>query len=422
LVLEGLRQLTARGIELDVAAARLRIELGCSPEMLVELAKLRAARLLLARLLAACGAGKQARAPHVHVRMARWGITRHDRDTNLLRASLVAWTAITAGADGLELAPRGAAWPGLEPTSSERRMTRNIQLVLREECGLAAIVDPAGGSYAVEALTDQLARAAWSGMQEIERGGGIAALLATGELQRRCQKGATQREQRLARRQATLVGTSQFVDLDTALLAPPTQPDRRCEGALAGGGPGAEYAARVATWGWSPNAVRCEALRLRRPASIYERLRAATQAAVKPPVARQINLGCSAAFRVRADWARDALAAIGIAVSTEDDVPVEHLAAVQWEGEAIVLICGRDADYPAALPVLESTLTQRALLRGVAPPRWVVAGRIDAALVEQYHLHLLQAEIDLPAWGSHLLARLGIDLEPSSDQQGADHA
>jgi methylmalonyl-CoA mutase len=123
--------------------------------------------------------------------------TRHDPWVNLLRTTVACFAAGVGGAEVVTVQPFDAAL-GL-PDAFSRRIARNTQSLLIEEGSLARVLDPAGGSWYVEALTDELARAAWAWFTEIERAGGLAAALTSGLVRHRIAEAWSARAERLAR-------------------------------------------------------------------------------------------------------------------------------------------------------------------------------------------------------------------------------
>ncbi len=167
-----LRAMQRRGADVNVAARRMRFDFAVGGNFFMEIAKLRAARLLWSQVVDAfCGGGK-ARWMRQHARRARRNKTTIDPYVNMLRVTTEALAAAVGGVESLHVAPYDE--PARPPDEFSRRIARNAQVILQEEAHLTAVVDPAGGSYAVEALTDRLARDAWALFQEIEGMGGMA--------------------------------------------------------------------------------------------------------------------------------------------------------------------------------------------------------------------------------------------------------
>jgi methylmalonyl-CoA mutase len=135
-------------------------------------------------------------------------ITRDDPWVNLLRGTIANFAAGVGGAESITTLPFDTA-QGL-PNPFSRRMARNIQLVAAEESNLGRVEDPAGGSWYVETLTDDVAKAAWARVQEIEAAGGMAAALAAGTVASQITVTLTERRKRLASRKQPVTGVSMF--------------------------------------------------------------------------------------------------------------------------------------------------------------------------------------------------------------------
>src|SRR6476469_1462285 len=137
--------------------------------------------------------------------------TRHDPWVNLLRTTVACFAAGVGGADVVTVQPFDAAL-GL-PDSFSRRIARNTQSLLVEEGHLARVLDPAGGSWYVESLTDSLATAAWDWFTEIEKAGGLVAALDSGLIRDRIAAAWEERSKRLATRADAITGVSEFPNL-----------------------------------------------------------------------------------------------------------------------------------------------------------------------------------------------------------------
>ena len=169
------RALVHAGLTMEQAFGAITLGVSIDGEYFTGVAKLRAAKVLWARVTAACGAQV---APTVEVRSSHRMLTKKDPWTNLLRLTAAGFAAAVGGADAIVLGAYTDAI-GL-PTTFARRQSRNTQLVLMEEANLGRVADPAGGAAYLETLTDQIARAAWGGFQAIEAEGGLIEALAKG--------------------------------------------------------------------------------------------------------------------------------------------------------------------------------------------------------------------------------------------------
>ena len=172
---EYLRALEAAAVPPEVACRRLRLLLPVGRDLFMEVAKLRAVRSLWARVAEACGVPEKERGVPVHAITSPRSLDGSEPWTNLLRTTVEAFAAITGCADVLTILPFDH--PAGTGEARARRLALNTSTILREESHLDRVSDPAGGSYYVERLTADLARAAWSEFQRIEARGGMAAHL-----------------------------------------------------------------------------------------------------------------------------------------------------------------------------------------------------------------------------------------------------
>ena len=150
-----LRALAAAGLDVDAACSQIEVTLAADADVFTTIAKLRAARRVWSAMTAACGASPAAQAPRLHVRTAERMMTRRDPWVNLLRVTAAAFAAGVGGAGSVTTAAFDAELG--EPDELGRRMARNTQLLLQEESNVGRVVDPAGGSWYVESLTDDIA-------------------------------------------------------------------------------------------------------------------------------------------------------------------------------------------------------------------------------------------------------------------------
>ncbi|MEW1688682.1 methylmalonyl-CoA mutase small subunit [Streptomyces sp. NPDC091265] len=205
-----LRALTEAGLGVEEACAQLEFRYAATADQFLTIAKLRAARRLWARVAEVCGA-PEAGAQRQHAVTSPVMMTRRDPWVNMLRTTLACLGAGVGGADAVTVLPFDHAL-GL-PDAFARRIARNTSTILLEESHLARVIDPAGGSWYVERLTDELADSAWAFFQEIERAGGQAAALASGTVAERLAATWAARKKNLARRKEPITGVSEFPQL-----------------------------------------------------------------------------------------------------------------------------------------------------------------------------------------------------------------
>jgi len=208
-----LRALTDAGLSVEQAAGQLEFRYAATADQFLTIAKLRAARRVWGRVVQASGAsaGSGAAAQRQHAVTSAVMATERDPWVNMLRGTLACMAAGVGGADAVTVLPFDSAL-GL-PDAFARRIARNTQSILVEESHLARVIDPAGGSWYVEQLTDELARAAWAWFQEIERAGGQAAALRSGLVRERIAATWAEREADLAHRREPITGVSEFPNL-----------------------------------------------------------------------------------------------------------------------------------------------------------------------------------------------------------------
>src|SRR4051812_46440860 len=206
-----LRALTEGGLSVDEAFGQLEFRYSASADQFTTIAALRAARRLWDRVGEVSGAAAEARAQRQHAVTSSVMTTKRDPWVNMLRTTVACFAAGVGGADIVTVQPFDAAL-GL-PDAFSRRIARNTQNLLVEEGHLARVLDPAGGSWYVESLTDSLARAAWDWFTEIERAGGLAAALDSGLVADRIAAAWEERSTRLAHRTDAITGVSEFPNL-----------------------------------------------------------------------------------------------------------------------------------------------------------------------------------------------------------------
>src|ERR1039457_1332803 len=214
---EIVSQLTDRGLTPDEAAQALAFSFAIGSNYFLEIAKLRAARTVWARAVASFQpAHADAAKMTIYARTSHWTKTIYDPHLNLLRSTTEAMAAAVGGADSLQV--EAFDEPYRAPDESASRLARNTQLILKQEAWLDRSVDPAGGSYYLEVLTDSLAREAWKLFQQIEAAGGFLKYSESGALERDIAKSRADREADVATRRTAIVGTNQNPNLAERML------------------------------------------------------------------------------------------------------------------------------------------------------------------------------------------------------------
>ncbi|MGW8552431.1 methylmalonyl-CoA mutase family protein [Streptomyces tubercidicus] len=333
-----LRQLTGAGLGIDDACRQLEFRYAATADQFLTIAKLRAARRLWARVAEVCGASPAASAQRQHAVTSTVMMTRRDPWVNMLRTTVAGLSAGVGGADAVTVLPFDAAL-GL-PDAFARRIARNTQSVLLDESHLSKVIDPAGGSWYVESLTEELAGAAWAWFQEIERAGGQAAALRSGMIADRLAATWEGRTEDLAHRREPVTGVSEFPHL----AEPPVH--REPAPTPIGGG--------------LPRVRRDDA---------YERLRSRSDAHLAAHDARPkvflAALGPVATHTARVAFAANLFQAGGIETVQEPAaVDAESVAeAFARSGARIACLCASDAVYGEQAAAVAAALKSAGALR-----------------------------------------------------------
>lgn len=206
--LDYVRHLTGEGVPAGEAFARIDFRVAATADQFATIAKLRALRRCWARVGEVLEVPEDRRGAWIHAVTSTRMQTRTDPWVNLLRSTIACFAAAAGGAEAITVLPYDSA-DGL-PTGFSRRIARNTQSLLAAESHVARVADPAGGSWYVESLTDELAQAAWQWFGELDGAGGAAQGLASGRIAERLAATRAERDAGLATRQVPLTGTSTF--------------------------------------------------------------------------------------------------------------------------------------------------------------------------------------------------------------------
>lgn len=320
-----LRALADAGLTVEEAARLVEFRYAATDEQFATIAKLRAARRLWARVLELSGASFTETGGHAqrqHAVTSRPMMSKYDPWVNMLRTTVAAFAAGVGGADSVTVLPFDG--PLGRPDAFGRRIARNTSHLLIDESHVAHVADPAGGSYAVEKLTDDLAVAAWDLFGRLDDGEDLEPLVA---------ETVARRDAEVATRKRPITGLTEFPNLGEAL------PERE--------GAGDE----VRRYGAAFEALRDQ------PATAHVFL---------------ATLGPVAQHTARATFAANLLAAGGIAVDVAGPTQgVEELVAA-YAGQPVVCLAGADPTYA------EWGAAAAEALRAAGASHVVVAGRPDA--------------------------------------------
>ncbi len=208
--LEYIRAGLAAGLDLDAFAPRISFFFCIGMDYFTEVAKLRAARLLWARLIAPFGPAKtKSMALRTHCQTSGWSLTAQDVANNVVRTAIEAMAAAHGHTQSLHTNSLDEALA--LPTDFSARIARNTQLWLQEEAGACRAVDPWAGSWHVERLTADLMQAAWEHLREIEALGGMAKAIASGLPKQRIEEAAARTQARIDQGQQAIIGVNRML-------------------------------------------------------------------------------------------------------------------------------------------------------------------------------------------------------------------
>ena len=359
--LQYVRALVDGGLDVDTALSQLEFRFAATPDQFLTISKLRAARRMWQRIASVSGASDDAQAQHQHAISSAAAASRYDVWVNLLRGTVECFGAGVGGADAVTILPHDEIVVG-GGSQLGRRMARNTQIVLIEESNLAKVIDIAGGSWYVEQLTDQLANAAWTQMQEIERAGGLVAAVRAGLVQDHVGRTRARRDTAVARRRAPLTGVTEFPNIAEPVTVT-AAPDRTAADGS------------ISAVDGSSGETSFAPLRPHRYAEAVEQQRARADRMAATPAGRPTvflaALGTTSTNAARVTFAKNLFEVGGIEALVGESLtdPGQIRAAFDTSGAALVCLCASDAVY-AELAVAVATEIGQA-----NPARLYLAGR-----------------------------------------------
>ena len=332
-------RLTDAGLDVDAAARKLRFSFSVSSNYFMEIAKFRAARMLWANIVKGYGPAKNCACKmQIHAETSRWNQTVYDPYVNMLRGTTEAMSATIAGVHSLEVMPFDASFEN--PTEFSKRIARNVELLLKNESHFDQVVDPAGGSYYVENLTQSIAAEAWKLFLEIEEKGGYTEAYKAGLIVERIKASAAAKDKNIATRRQTLLGANQYPNFTEVA--------------------GKEITAESVTRKQAEGNV----LVPYRGAMAFEEMRLHVDRSGKEPKAFMLTCGNLGMARARSQFSCNFFACAGIKVIDNTYFKsIEEGAKAALESKAqIVVVCASDDDYAEAAPKVKELLGGKAIL------------------------------------------------------------
>jgi methylmalonyl-CoA mutase len=335
---EYLLALTEKGYTADFLSSRMMFSLAVGSNYFMEIAKLRAMRLLWARLVEQYHPETPAAMKtFIHASTARWNKTIYDPYVNMLRTTTEGMSAALGNADSVSVTPFDVAFKGSGDFSD--RIARNQQLILKEESYLNKVADPGAGSYYIENLTHSMAHHAWALFQEVEAKGGMIECVKTGFIQDQVMMIRRQKEADIAQRKIVLIGTNQYPNTQETML-------NSVEMAVEDESTESPY----------------KKLTHFRIASEFEMVRLATEKHVKTgnkrPSVFLFTMGNLAFLRARAGFASNFFGCAGYEIIDNPGFSAiaEGVEAAMESRSEIVVICSSDEEYSAIVPEIAKQL------------------------------------------------------------------
>ncbi|WP_221028889.1 methylmalonyl-CoA mutase family protein [Actomonas aquatica] len=427
-IAENVRGLEGKDVALEKLAAATLVRFGIGPRFFMELAKFRAWRVVLAKLMVALdGDAADAAAVEVVAQTGRWNKTRLDTHVNMLRTTTEGLSAMLGGVDGLSIEAFDTV-TGANSAVGER-IARNLHVLLSEEFGFSVPADAAGGSWYVENTTDQLARKAWAFFQEVEKQGGLVAALKAGWVQTQLAGTAKGRDRDYAVRRSGLIGTNLFPNAKDVIKDAAAAPaavsafiaadtsiawSNRLSNAVDALRAGNAVATVV---GDTPMATEpLTELPVYKAAAPFEAMRlAAADLATKrgqAPTVFFAKMGPVKQHKPRADFSAGFLSVGGFALNSKAAFATaeEAAAAALESGADALVICSTDDTYPDLVPPLCAAVKaakpdMQIVLAGLPRDEAVQKQFTDAGVDEFIHVRA-----DVPATLSRMLNRIGANL------------
>jgi methylmalonyl-CoA mutase len=344
---EYLTRLTEKGLSASQVAPELKFTFAIGSNYFMEMAKVRAARLLWAHIVKAYGISRDSIAcMEIHAVTSRWNKSIYDPYVNMLRTTTEAMSSIIGGVDSLTLRPFNEFYEN--PDDFSERIARNQQLLLKEESYFDKVADPASGSYYIETLTDSIAHEAWKLFLEMDSHGGFLEAMKKGFIQAHITESAQKRDMDLAVRKEVILGVNQYPNFTEKLTRSV---------------PGVDLEPVDFS---EPEAV-VQPLKPYRGAMPFEKIRYATDMYArkkKRPTVFMFTYGNQGMRIARSQFSRNFFACAGYGTidnhgfkTVEDGIR----AAIESKSE-IVVICSADDEYAGIAPAIYEELKDYAIV------------------------------------------------------------
>lgn len=344
-----IKALQAKGIAVDTAAQQVRFSFAVGSNFFMEIARLRAAKVVWAKVVKELGGNEESQKIDIFARTSAFTKTVYDPYVNLLRTTTEAFSAVVGGINALQIAPFDEP---IGPADTQSlRFARNQQLLFKEEFNITATIDPAGGSFYVETLTAQVAEAAKALYDQV---GDIFEAVKAGTVQAAVQTVLEERFKNLQVRKDVAVGNNMYANTTEELLKKDLTALKAAKAAKAGNKSALAEARAALNKG---EGVTATAIGAHRWVEQFETLRMATEKAAAAGKKVKIflaNYGPIPKHKGRADFSRGFFEVANFEVIGNDGFPTaeEAAKAAAESGADVAVICGTDDVYPEIVPVI----------------------------------------------------------------------
>ena len=337
-----LAKATDAGISIDDIASKIRFNFAVGPDYFMEIAKLRAARYLWAKVVEAYNpSSAESGIMKIHSVTAEYNQTIFDPYVNMLRSTTEAMSAVLGGTDSLTVLPFDTKFDKSNPFSE--RIARNQQILLKKESYFDKVADPSAGSYFIENLTDSIINETWKLFIEVENKGGYLEAFKQGFIQEQVKATAQKRDINIATRKEILLGTNQYPNFNESV-----------KDAI-------KIEAPHPSCGCGDDGKIAEPLKLYRGAEAFEEMRLKTENSGKRPKAFMFTYGNLTMRKARAQFSCNFFACAGFEVIDNNGFPTvkEGVAAAKKANADIVVVCSADDEYPVISKEIMEGLTDK---------------------------------------------------------------
>lgn len=339
---EYMAALSEAGFDPAFIAEKMMFSFGIGSDYFIEIAKLRAARLVWSKIVSAwCPDNLEAAKTFFHSETAVWNKTAYDAYVNMLRTTTESMSALLGGSDSLSVMPFDITYKA--PDAFSKRIARNIQIILNEESKFDQIKDPAAGAYYIEYLTHETAEKAWDLFKAVEAKGGFNKAMAEGFIQAEVTRITDERDRRIALGREAILGTNQF----------PNSAEQMAD----------KIDEQMYHHFKNPDSGFVQPLKMYRGAEAFEEMRLKTEKADKRPKVFLLTIGNRVMRTARATFASNFFGCAGFEIENNIgfDTVEEGVKAAEKSDADIIVLCSSDDEYKAFVPELTKEISGKAI-------------------------------------------------------------